>query len=668
MKASQTGFPSLSLATTNTYQDFHSHKTDGNKGKNKVSFSLGKHPITGKKLPIIRKGKEILGSKEFNQEFHFIDPINSSAPNIVCRHFSLYALLQRLENNSFKVYEAFKNKETITKTLGKQQKSLENDFATAYRIADAVYILYKSDNDWYDFLNTQFTLLESKQQGNRFFCLLNTPVHTMTLEGLIGRNKYGKLFYRLKFYDPNQTVLTHTVESISKESICKKTIRTFLSEQEQAYKKHKAKITTVAVYYQGNQWQPKAQPVFNTTLTPRHLHSEILFNIMQDGLTEGLKQFLTLAVCLDNRALFDLLNSQDHKDRTALFLAIDTDRSDTITVLTDWLIKRQGLTQAQVFELLRANGVSLHLSQNLVSQNLECTGLQKGLGLGKTESVEVFIAACKQAIAENKISSKQLVTLLKAQVNKSPPPGLYMALSDGHEETVTAFIKGVASIPQINRQVMVELFSAFSSSRTPGLTLALSNDRAQSVTAFMKAVLDIPELDDNDVVELFLAKNKAGVPGVWFAFKSENTQTISAYLKGCIQAFTDGKIHTDQLITLLSAKNGEGEPGLYFASAQGKNKAVFTFIALLIDLLKDKLTLSQLVNLIAAENEQGQLGIEAAKKHPKTLESYQILLDKVCSERSEMAPFQETRSIPHLSQDALITLFKEIQQFCFQLK
>jgi hypothetical protein len=52
MKAFQTGFAFTSITLTNNYQSFRRHKTSGNKGNNGISYSSGKDPITGKKLPL----------------------------------------------------------------------------------------------------------------------------------------------------------------------------------------------------------------------------------------------------------------------------------------------------------------------------------------------------------------------------------------------------------------------------------------------------------------------------------------------------------------------------------------------------------------------------------------------------------------------------------------
>ena len=686
------------------------HGTDGNKGEGDISNSLGKDPVTGKKLPIEKRGEILLGIKNLNKQVKFFSPIDERTSTITCRHLCLYALQQRLRNNNFKLYKAFKDENAIFERIGLLEKRLRHDGKNIYRIADEVYIFYHESMEdtfcskkWKKFLEANFLRLKREEKnGDRFFCLLNTKNHRMMLEGVIGRNNADQLFYRLKFYDPNQTVLTRTYESTDLGEICAKTSLDFLNEED--FEKYEANLVNVAVYYQDNRWVIKERPAFNSKLTHEDLKPEVLSILWTAGITPAIDQFFELADPLDNNALFELLSAKDDQGDTALSLAMGCNQYATVTKLVSWLMTRS-LTQEQLFELLKAPAPSGY------------TALEEALMGGRYKVVEAFINACSYATFANKITSEQLLALLDTQ-------GLYYALQDGHHKCVTAFIKAISKIPQLNSDVIMKFFLAeHPQDKRPGLWMALQHHHVEtvkafiegctyvhaknkitdeqlmtllrseykgtsalpftlsgegngeSVTAFMKAVIGIPQLTDKDIVELFLAKSGQGLPGLAEASKLNHSQNIAAFIHGCSQAVVEKKITIDQLILLLES-SAEKLTSLSIALYKGNAEAIAAFMQALIDLLnKGQLSLTQFINSVMAEIDKNFVGIRAAEKsylrtkeekYQHILRIYKQFLKQVCDKRNELACFRREFSSDnkdaHANAYFLSDLLKKIQQ------
>ncbi|KEI35185.1 hypothetical protein FRA_40c09270 [Francisella sp. W12-1067] len=136
-------------------------------------------------------------------------------------------------------------------------------------------------------------------------------------------------------------------------------------------------------------------------------------------------------------------------------------------------------------------------------------------------------------------------------------PGLYMALQEGHTETVKAYIEGIRNIPMINKDI---LLAAKSNDGTPGLYMALQDGYAEVVKVYIEGIKNI-SLIDKDI--LLAAKRSDGIPGLFMALQEGHTETVKAYIEGI------KNIRGINKDILLAAKNNDGIPGLFMALQEG---------------------------------------------------------------------------------------------------
>jgi hypothetical protein len=670
MRISNIGFTGSYAPTMN--KDFQWHKTDGNKGNGEISYSSGKKPLTGEKLPLNKVNNNIKVS--------FYSPLAGFSPKIMCCHFTLYALVQRLKNSQFKIYDAFKDEKTIFSKLGKIQKDLVSHYNNAYKIADTVYILRHDSkySDWPTFLKAQFAILEEGGKGDRFFCFLNTFNHSMLLEGVTGQSRTRERFYRLKFYDPNQTVLTQSVESISLDALCKKSLKDFLSAKD--LNCYQADLVAAAVYQQNNHWQVKAQPVFKMQFENEHLTPKILLMVSAWGITSGVEKLLELTASLDRDAAFKLLMAKNLIGRSALFLAMEHNRDETVALLTDWIINHKDFTSDEIFQLLLAKAEREERLSPGEERHAGGTGLHTALSLGHNQSVKVFIDTCIRAFKHDKINIDQLELLLSAKDDRHIP-GLFFALKCGHLTSITTFMEAVINIsqPRLADETIVKLFLAEGEQKEFGILSAVQRGHLDSVKAFidqcrrvfnqrritqtqlisllnvkdaqgrsffhfvlrnsryaeeipffMEAVLSIPDLSSEMVKEIFIAKDDKKESGLYWAINGEYRDKINNFFNKCREAVAKNKltvahfkeieaIHLElvkkqevlQKAQEINKKIWNSDYSLDFALENDRHQMIATFMDAVIN-IPESLDKAVVENIFLAATDDGAPGLQLA--------------------------------------------------------
>jgi hypothetical protein len=512
-----------------TSHPFPLHKTEGTKGNTTPYYSTGKY------------SKEF-ASVSYNSIVEFSTRIAGRSPMIVCCHFTIYALMQRLKDHQFKIQNAFKDKLTIFKTLGESQEYLNRQRDNALKIADAVYILLA--DDWESFLNEQFSRLETGKYGDRFFCLLDTAVHSMMLEGLIGITEQKERFYRIKFYDPHYTVRTQTYESTCQKTLFEKFSRDFLTEGTQNGIEPEGVVA--AVYQANNHWQLKKHIVMRFQLEAKHIMDSQVFLIAAlSGLVPVVKAILdhisgnfpsteNIKPEVKN-AISEIFRLKNGEGKTALFLAMDRDHPDIVSLLIDWVMSREELKN-EVFVFLQAQHIFTYQRKGETKKG-ECSALYAALVAESNQSIVPFIQGCQQALATGKITVEQLVTLLSAK-DQAGTPALNVALYSGHD---------------------------------------------RSVAAFMHAVIEKLDLPNSVITTLFSAEDHDKDPGLGWALQKGQTSSVVVFVQACQQALAKGKIDISNLITLLEAKDRIMRPGLVRAlmaqlSEAGQEKMIATFM------------------------------------------------------------------------------------------
>ncbi len=134
-------------------------------------------------------------------------------------------------------------------------------------------------------------------------------------------------------------------------------------------------------------------------------------------------------------------------------------------------------------------------------------------------------------------------------------PGLYVALCDGHAETVKRFAETVLSSNDLGREKIVELLAPKSRDGTSGLFMALQNGNTETIKAFAQTVSASHNLGPEEIVELLAAKSSDGTPGLFMAFQDGDTETITAFAQTVSSSHNLGP---EEMVELLAAKRSDG--------------------------------------------------------------------------------------------------------------
>ena len=216
----------------------------------------------------------------------------------------------------------------------------------------------------------------------------------------------------------------------------------------------------------------------------------------------------------------------------------------------------------------------------------------------------------------------EFVNLLVAETGDGTP-GLYMALENGHQETVRAYVEGIKQLGDIiEPEFLKELIAAKIGDGTPGLFMALQGGHQEVISAYLESIEQFPDIIEPEFLkELLSAKNENGTPGLYMALQSGHQEAIRAYVEGIEQFLSI--IQPEVLKELLAAKDESGTPGLFMALQEGEQEAVRAYVEGL-ERLGNIIKPEVIKELLAAKRGDGTLGLFIALQngHQETIGAY----------------------------------------------
>ena len=120
----------------------------------------------------------------------------------------------------------------------------------------------------------------------------------------------------------------------------------------------------------------------------------------------------------------------------------------------------------------------------------------------------------------NSDNPRKLIILLCAKCGKGTP-GLFMALQNGHQETISVYLQGIKQLQHIiEPEVIKELLAAKIENGTSGLFMALQNGHPEAISAYLEGINQFRNvIEPGDIWELLAAKSGDGVPSFFLRYK-----------------------------------------------------------------------------------------------------------------------------------------------------
>ena len=163
-----------------------------------------------------------------------------------------------------------------------------------------------------------------------------------------------------------------------------------------------------------------------------------------------------------------------------------------------------------------------------------------------------------------------LFKVLQANSRYQHAPGLFMALLNGHVETMQVFAQRVLSSSALSLAQKIDLIAAKAEDDAPALAVAIQYADANAIEAYVEVVLNTSVFTDTQKVELIAAKDSHGSPALFVALQEGKAPAVAAYARAVLSssALTD-----DQKVELLCARHPDGTPGLRSALEQESGSA-----------------------------------------------------------------------------------------------
>ena len=239
---------------------------------------------------------------------------------------------------------------------------------------------------------------------------------------------------------------------------------------------------------------------------------------------------------------------------------------------------------------------------------------------GHQEAVKAYLEIIKQF--RNVIEPRVIWKLFSAK-RKDGLTGLCMALQEGHQEAISAYFEGIKQFRDIiEPRVIWKLFAAKIENGTPGLCMALQEGHQEAISAYFEGIKQFQDIIEPRVIwKLFAAKRKDGLPGLCMALQEGHQEAISAYFEG-VKQFRD-IIEPGAIWKLLAAKIRDGTPGLFMALQNGHQGAIGAYFEG-IKQFRDIIEPGVIWKLLAAKMGNGTLGLYMAQLngHQEAIRAY----------------------------------------------
>ena len=247
-------------------------------------------------------------------------------------------------------------------------------------------------------------------------------------------------------------------------------------------------------------------------------------------------------------------------------------------------------------------------------------GLFMALQNGHQGAVSAYVECIRQL--RDIIEPKALKELITAK-NGDGTPGLFMALKDGHQEAVRDYVEGIKQLRDIIEPGDIwELLAAKRRNGTPGLFVALQNGHQEAVTAYLEGIKEPGDIIEPEAMkELLAAKREDETPGLFMALQDGYQEAVRAYGEGIKQL---GDIIGPEVMKELLATKIENEtPGLFMALQNGHHEAVRAYVEC-INQLRDIFEPEVIRELLAAKKGNGTPGLFMALRngHQEAVSAY----------------------------------------------
>ncbi len=237
------------------------------------------------------------------------------------------------------------------------------------------------------------------------------------------------------------------------------------------------------------------------------------------------------------------------------------------------------------------------MDRNIISASAE--NLHLALFDGSLIDVQHILEATAENLNPQPSKSRAHFELLKARYRPHGTNGFFMALHNGHAETVKAFTQWVlnADDNDLNKADKVNLLSAHISDGTQGLFMAFQNGHAQTVKVFTLCILNAEEkaLSKDAKINLLRACKSNGTTGLFIALHNGHTPTVTTFMH-CILNAADNHLSKTDKVNLLNARTDDGVSGLQLGLHNGFAETVAAFEASIKDSLLDEITKATLLS------------------------------------------------------------------------
>ncbi|MDD7804883.1 MAG: ShET2/EspL2 family type III secretion system effector toxin [Endozoicomonas sp. (ex Botrylloides leachii)] len=201
----------------------------------------------------------------------------------------------------------------------------------------------------------------------------------------------------------------------------------------------------------------------------------------------------------------------------------------------------------------------------------------------------------------NSNDQAHLERIFEGKSTNGGTPALFIAMQNGHPETITAFFKGIKSLGLANDKAFLkDLVTAERKDETPGLFMAIQFGHPETITAFFEGIKSLGLAGDkNFLKDLVTAENKDGIPGLLIALHLGRPKTIEALFTGVENLDMSAQDKND----LLKNPLWNGLSGIKNALQEEKEATVATYLNLM---MKKKFitpeTLNNALNEVVSSN------------------------------------------------------------------
>ncbi|WP_176696098.1 ShET2/EspL2 family type III secretion system effector toxin [Candidatus Ichthyocystis sparus] len=359
--------------------------------------------------------------------------------------------------------------------------------------------------------------------------------------------------------------------------------------------------------------------------------------------------------------------SEDEVNNSKGFLKLETLSQDGVSECLIYHVVEDGGSSciAEVsrrLSLLSLDGESSNILYGRGSDNT--TALHMALSCNRHHSIAPYISLL-DLVPREKLASLLLGILLAR--SHCGVPGLFIALQEGHAESVRVFGLLLDKLVSLNDEmdsdrlatILFDILMSSSNSGASGLFMAMQENCSDAISAFGGLVDKLlsfsGKMPDSSlakmIFDLLLSSNNEGVPSLFIAMQEGCAGAVSAF-GNLIERllFFSEKIPASRLakmiFDLLLSSNNDGVPSLFIAMQEGCAGAVSAFgglMDILLLFLQEKVSADNLAKVIFCLlmakrcDDLSCLLMSIYKGGTSVLSAFACLLDRLLSLRDKLS-------------------------------